>query len=170
MLKCYHMTKSFSTVIFIVVAFIVLYSISKTLINEDTLPPLSDYLASTTEQIAYKKIQIQAPNGVINAEISDNPITLTLGLSGRQSLDEDAGMVFLFKDIELYDFWMKDMKFPIDIIWIDSEKKVVGIEKNVSPDTYPETFASPIPLSTVLELNAFGSEKFGIATGTILVF
>lgn len=50
------------------------------------------------------------------------------GLSGRNNLASDSGMLFIFKDKDIYPFWMRDMKFPIDIIWIDDNKVVDFIE------------------------------------------
>ena len=55
------------------------------------------------------------------------------GLSIKNTLNESEGMLFPFDTPGEYSFWMKDMKFPIDIIWIDSNYKIVYIEKNLQP-------------------------------------
>jgi len=65
------------------------------------------------------------------AEIADTLGERERGLSGKQSLGDDKGMLFIFEEETLPGFWMKDMKFPIDILWIDENKKIVGIEKNM---------------------------------------
>lgn len=81
------------------------------------------------------------------------------GLSGRKSLAENEGMLFVFsKPAENY-FWMKDMFFPIDIIWIDDNFNIVFIEKNALPESYPETFGPNKKSKYVLELGANFAEK-----------
>jgi uncharacterized protein len=76
------------------------------------------------------------------------------GLGGRNSLARNAGMLFSFPDSGAHCFWMKDMKFPLDMVWLNSDKQVVHIAQNVSPQTYPHTFCSSTPARYVVELNA----------------
>lgn len=78
------------------------------------------------------------------------------GLSGRSSLDQDKGMLFIFDKPSYYRFWMPDMNFPIDIIWIE-RNQVVGIEENISNNfnsVNPVFYTPPEPVSRVLEVNA----------------
>lgn len=79
-------------------------------------------------------------------------------------------MIFPFSMPGKYGFWMQNMNFPLDIIWIDASKKVVGMNSNLSPDTYPSVFLPPSDISYVLEINSGSAKNFGIATGTKLVF
>jgi hypothetical protein len=81
------------------------------------------------------------------------------GLSFRNNLKNDEGMLFVFEKPSIHQFWMKDMSFPIDIIWIGEDFKVVYIEKNVNPNTYPQTFGPNKDSLYVLEVNAGFSEK-----------
>lgn len=114
---------------------------------------------------------ILAPDGTQMAvEISADPVTQAKGLSGRQCIANDWGMLFSFKDSDIRQFWMKDMNFPIDIVWIDDNFQVVGVETNVSPDTYPQTFASPSPVKFVLETGANQAEDLGLVTGATVTF
>lgn len=92
----------------------------------------------------------------------------TRGLSGRESLEEGSGMLFIFEEPGQYSFWMRDMRFAIDIVWIDQDSKIIGIEKYVSPDTYPQIFYPKIPIKYVLELPSGNSEKFGIDIGDLV--
>jgi len=62
------------------------------------------------------------------------------GLSGRSNLAEDEGMLFVFDAEGYYGIWMKDMNFPIDIAWLNQDKKIIYIESNVSPETFPKGF------------------------------
>ena len=76
------------------------------------------------------------------------------GLSHWSSLAEGYGMLFIFDIDGTHGIWMKDMQFPIDIVWISAAMKVVHIERSVSPDTYPQTFLPPIPARYILEVPA----------------
>jgi len=92
------------------------------------------------------------------------------GLSGRESLPEDRGMLFVYTKPGIQHFWMKDMLFPIDIIWIN-EGKIVAITNDIpipdqdTPISQLPTYASPQPVSAVLEVNAGYTKKHNIAIG-----
>lgn len=115
-------------------------------------------------------LDIKVHKGVIHATVASTTEALARGLSGRPPLPKDSGMLFVFSDAGIYGFWMKDMDFPIDVIWINSDKKVSGIVRGVEPGTYPEVFYPPSEIRYVLELNSGGAGDYGIATGTKLVF
>ena len=93
-----------------------------------------------------------------------------LGLSGRTSLPEDEGLLFVFNPPADVGFWMKDMLFSIDIIWINEKGKVIWVEKNLSPESYPEIFSPPAPASYVLEVNAGFSDKVDLKTDDQIKF
>lgn len=67
----------------------------------------------------------------INATVAANSNDQKKGLSKRASLPLNEGMIFVFDQSGSYPFWMKDMKFAIDIIWLDEQKKVVDIASDV---------------------------------------
>ena len=115
-------------------------------------------------------VDIKVPKGVIHAIVVSTTEALARGLSGRPSLPKDSGMLFVFPNVGIYGFWMKDMNFPIDIVWINADKKVSGIARDVEPTTYPKVFYPPSEIRYVLELNSGGALDYGIATGTKLVF
>ena len=94
----------------------------------------------------------------IEVEVVDTPETREKGLSDREALPESAGMLFIFDSPTQYGFWMKDMKFSIDIIWIDDKFTIIGIEKEVSPNTFPQTFYPNQPIKYVLEIPAKAAE------------
>ena len=87
------------------------------------------------------------------------------GLGGRDSLPIDQGLLFSFGRPDLYPFWMKDMRFPIDIIWMDADLTVVDLAQNVAPDSYPEILRPKAPASFVLELTAGSAERYGVKIG-----
>lgn len=93
-----------------------------------------------------------------------------LGLGKRASLPENQGMLFVFQQPAVQCFWMKDMHFPIDMIWVSSSKRVEHIESNVSPKSYPHTFCPNVQARYVIELNAGQAKKAGIRTGRLLSF
>jgi uncharacterized protein len=89
------------------------------------------------------------------------------GLSGRTEVPED-GMLFVFPEKNSAGFWMKDMLISIDIIWIGDGGTIIGIEENVSPDTYPEAFYPPEPVRYVLEVAAGDAKARSWEVGTII--
>ena len=94
----------------------------------------------------------------------------TKGLGGEHSLPATAGMLFWFTDDHTRCFWMKDMHFPLDIIWLDATKQVVHIERSVSPATYPHEFCPAAAARYVVELNAGQARAAGIREGQTLTF
>jgi uncharacterized protein len=68
---------------------------------------------------------------------------LMRGLSGTNSLPANQAMVFVFPGDDKWAIWMKDMKYPIDIVWLDKNKLVVYLIKNAQPSSYPKTQFKP---------------------------
>lgn len=121
---------------------------------------------SKKENIQYVKIAGQN----IKVDLANTLESRTKGLSGRQELKENEGMLFVFDHEGLYPFWMKGMNFPIDIIWINKDLKVVYIKKDVSPLSYPETYTSSENAKYILEVVAGFSEKNNLKVGDSVVF
>lgn len=90
--------------------------------------------------------------------VVDTPEARTRGLSGSEPLAEDEGMLFIFDRDGRYPIWMKEMRFSLDIIWINRFGKIVHVEREVHPDTYPRAFASNQPARYVLEIPAKAGE------------
>lgn len=86
-------------------------------------------------------------------EIADSPEERSQGLSNRSEVPYD-GLLFVFPELDRPGFWMKEMNFAIDIIWLRDTGEIVGIEEAVSPDTYPARFYPPEPVRYVLEVPA----------------
>lgn len=89
---------------------------------------------------------------VFYVEVADNEYLLEKGLSNHVPLEPDEGMFFVFEKVGNHGFWMKDMLFPIDIVWFDENLKVIHIEKSVSPKSYPKVFVPDRPAKYVLEV------------------
>lgn len=104
-----------------------------------------------------KFVKIFLPKGVsITAELAVSDEERQLGLMFRDKLNPDQGMLFVFKDENFHSFWMKNMKFPLDILWLDREKRIVHIERDVPPCKNPPcvSYSSKIPAIYVLEIKA----------------
>ena len=94
----------------------------------------------------------------------------TQGLSGRPSLDNNSGMLFIFEYPGNYPFWMKDMNFPIDMIWLSEDMKVVYIKKDARPEDYPATYGPDQDAKYVLEVVSGFSEKNNLKEGDQVEF
>lgn len=92
------------------------------------------------------------------------------GLSGHDPLPLNQGMLFIFQDEGVRKIWMKEMKFPIDVMWIDAGGVIQYMESNVQPETYPEVFGPDYPVSFVLEMPAGFVEVYNIEVGDEVEF
>ena len=93
-----------------------------------------------------------------------------LGLSGRKTFPKNHAMLFVFADNTYNGFWMKDMHLSIDIVWLDENKRVVHIEREVEPNTFPKVFGDHKKSKYVLEFDSGTSERIGIKTGSEFKF
>ncbi|MEK7578945.1 MAG: DUF192 domain-containing protein [Patescibacteria group bacterium] len=107
--------------------------------------------------------------GSFIVEIADTSASRTQGLSDREELLRGHGMLFVFPKDDFYSFWMKDMRFSIDMLWLSSDFRVVHIVSAVSPETYPESFTSPDSARYVLEIPSGESLTKGVVVGTQFV-
>lgn len=124
-------------------------------------------LPKSREREASARITIAGTEFAV--EVANTAYTRMQGLSGREELSEGHGMLFLFNPPERAGFWMKDMKFPIDIVWI-SGGRVVGVEANVSPDDAPSrtVYYPSAPVDRVLEISAGSAAVAGITIGSVV--
>lgn len=105
-----------------------------------------------------------------SVEIARTAMDQERGLSLHVPLLDNQGMLFVFESEGMYGFWMKDMLFPLDIIWVDSNLQIVHIEKNLSPDTYPKIFYPGAKSLYVLEIPAGQADILQIKTGDTVKF
>lgn len=105
-----------------------------------------------------------------DVEIADNMIAQAKGLSGRESLPEKNGMFFVFSGLAKRGFWMPDMHFPLDMIWIKGDT-VVGMTENVPPAGFgePAIYYPPEEVDKVLEINAGSAKKQTLKIGDMVV-
>ena len=105
-----------------------------------------------SQPIDHNKIKIKETS--FNLEVADTDLERMKGLSSRTSLEAKNVLLFVFEKEERHGIWMKDMYFPIDIAWIDKDKKIIHIEKEVSPNTFPKVFRPEEVAMYVIELNS----------------
>lgn len=105
----------------------------------------------------------------IHVEVADTQALREQGLSGRASLADGSGMLFVLDGESINGVWMKEMKFPIDVIWANTEGIVVTILPDISPDTYPHIFYPSKPAYYILEVTAGYVKAHGVAEGSKLV-
>lgn len=119
-----------------------------------------------------QKTQVCFNETCFEVEVAKTKIAQTKGLMFRKSLDEREGMLFIFKNDGLYSFWMKNTLIALDIIFLDKDKKVVDIFKNVQPcrSEKCESYRNQKPAKYVLEINAGQAEEIGLEIGSMLLF
>lgn len=110
-------------------------------------------------------------DGIFKTELALNDTQRAKGLSGRSSLGASEAMLFVFPGISKWKITVKDMEFPIDIVWLDQYKKVVYIVKNASPETsLTDTFEPKSDAKYVVELAAGTVDSRSINIGRTAVF
>ncbi len=110
---------------------------------------------------------VQIRDATYQVDVADEDSKRAQGLSGRTSLDQNQGMLFVFDTKAAYSFWMKDMKFPLDFIWIDGNK-IADLTENVAiplTDTYTPSFHPNASVNKVLEINAGEIKLHGFQIG-----
>ena len=106
----------------------------------------------------------------IMLSLAQTPAEQERGLSGHAPLTPNEGMLFLFDDAAPKQFWMKDMLFPLDIIWISPEWKVNAWAADALPESYPAIFTSPDNTKYVLEVAAGTAKRLLLTQGTSSAF
>lgn len=101
----------------------------------------------------------------LTLKLADDPTEQEMGLSGRKSMPMDEGMLFSFQVETIPGFWMKDMNFALDFVWLNKRKEIIQIDENVSPDTYPEILSAQAPVKYVVEVNAGVVKTLGLHLG-----
>lgn len=127
-------------------------------------------LAGSQKPIKEGQHEISVADNKVFVEIADTDAKRAMGLSGRGSLTEREGMLFVFEEKDITPaFWMKDMQFAIDIIWIN-DGVVSGVTKNIPPEpgrteSQLTIYRPPFPIDYVLEVAAGFSDNNSIKIG-----
>ncbi|HUH28606.1 DUF192 domain-containing protein [Gelidibacter sp.] len=100
----------------------------------------------------------------LDIEIADDEYKTQTGLMYRDEMGELQGMLFVFPDEDLRSFYMKNTHIPLDIIYIDANKKIVSFQKNAQPNN-ESSLPSNVPAKYVLEINAGLADQWQLAVG-----
>lgn len=117
------------------------------------------------------KVNISINNYTLLVDLSITFEQIILGLSNKNSIKENEGMLFVLNPSSRRGFWMKDMKFPIDIIWLNENKEIVNIKKSLEPCVtncpvyYPDRESK-----YVLETVAGFADKQNLKVGDTIIF
>jgi len=118
-----------------------------------------------------KYTNVKIGNATVKAEIADTTLKQIKGLMFRKNLPKNEGMLFVFDQDGFHGVWMMNMSFPIDIIWVDNEKKVVDVVKDAQPcRLLCPTYRPKEKARYVLEVNANFTEKHKVKIGSSLEF
>lgn len=117
------------------------------LVYKYTAPYSEDYLENKVTGVAIRDVGI-------DVVVADTAEEREKGLSGKERLGSKEGLLMIFDDADYHSIWMKDMNFPIDIIWIDENFKIVDLTQAISPETYPSIFEPREPARMALEVSA----------------
>lgn len=125
------------------------------------------FLLLLTLLLTHKSTKVKVAGQTFSVSVARTDKEKQIGLSGKNSLPKNQGMLFVFDQPEFYSFWMKNMKFPIDIIYIHGNK-VTTVIKNAKPvqDSDLPIYQPRERSDRVLEINAGLSDQYGIKNGS----
>lgn len=116
------------------------------------------------------RVPISVGDSISYARVAKDDAAREKGLSGTKSLAEGESMLFVFDVPGRWGMWMKDMRYSLDILWMDSSKKIIYIARDITPDTFPKVFLPQKDALYVLELPAGYASKHGVAVGQTVAF
>ena len=129
--------------------------------------------ANTTTTSAPAGPRVIFPNGfVVNVETVADDELRARGLMYRDHLAPNAGMLFFFKEEEPHSFWMKNTRIPLDMIFLDTNRRIVGIERDVPPCKVMDcpSYGPAAPSRYVLEVAGGVAQQHGLKSGDVLRF
>ena len=113
------------------------------------------------------KVRTSIKGNELTIELATTPETRSCGLSRRENLPANRGMLFVYAEPEILTFWMKDTRIPLSIAFIAADGRIVSIQK-MNPLPITTVYASPIPALSALEVNQGWFEENGVHTGDVL--
>ncbi len=127
---------------------------------------------ATNSSTTLATTRVEIGGVLLNVEIASTSADQQRGLSYRDSMAPDHGMLFVFQQAGMWGFWMKDMRFSLDIIWFDSQRTVVFMEQDLPPCTPQECpiFTPTENAMYVLEVNAGFVQAHGVSLGDMFTF
>lgn len=105
----------------------------------------------------------------LNIELAESDYETETGLMYRKGMDSNQAMLFIFPDVAMHSFYMKNTAFPLDIIFIDEDLKIVSFQENAEPFNQ-NGLSSQVPVKYVLEVNAGLAADWSLEIGDRIVF
>ncbi len=130
-------------------------------------------LSIVSKFLKYGSVKVRYKGHDFDALLADSPLKQAIGLMYRNKIGDNEGMLFIFGRPSYYGIWMHNMRFPIDIIWIDEKKRVAHIVEGAEPCKSIlncKVYKPAKPASAVLEVNAGTAKRLGIKLGGTLEF
>ena len=124
-------------------------------------------LSGCSQTTNVNRSQVCFHQSCVNVEVVQKPEELSRGLQFRKSLDKNSGMLFIFPQAGVYQFWMKDTLIPLDMLWLNEEREIMHIARQVPPcveDPCP-TYGPEESSRYVLEVNAGYTDELGLKVG-----
>lgn len=160
------MKNTFLIIGLIILSLIIIFSYKSAFAPTQEMP-------KQTQEIKKSITSITIKNTTFEIELAQTAQEKEQGLSNRESLAQNKGMLFLFDTKEIHPFWMKDMNFALDMIWI-ADSKIVDITHSMQPpknkNEYPAIASPKKPANKVLEINAGLSKTNGFEIGDSVIF
>lgn len=128
-----------------------------------------------TETVAFTKegeLQLFRNDSLLHTldvEFAETDYEVQTGLMYRQSMETNQGMLFIFADVAMHSFYMKNTEFPLDIIFIGEDQKIASFQKNAQP-LNEAGLSSQVPVKYVLEINAGLSDAWNLVEGDSISF
>jgi uncharacterized membrane protein (UPF0127 family) len=123
--------------------------------------------AADLDEYGFRTIQIQIGNETLDVELAETPQQIAKGLRFRETLAEDAGMLFIFPKPQRLSFWMKDASIPLSIAYIQPDGKIVQVRAMQPHDETPVPSLSNA-VTYALLVNQGWFERHGVSAGTII--
>ncbi|MFS4456094.1 DUF192 domain-containing protein [Maribacter sp. 2304DJ31-5] len=114
--------------------------------------------------LTIKKAETDSIVITLDIEIAQTDYETETGLMYRKGMETDQGMLFIFPDVAMHSFYMKNTEFPLDIIFIDDQQKIASFQENAEPFN-EEGLSSKVPVKYVLEVNSGLVQKWSLAIG-----
>ena len=158
--------------LFLVIAALLVFGRGFTTVGQLPGARQSTQSADTNRRVEVEegKTRVRVKTLDITAQIAETDKDKRQGLGKRESLPISEGMLFVYDKSAIYTFWMKDVQFPIDIIWIDKDKKIVDIAHNAQPerdknDDELKRYKPSAEAQYILEINAGLAAANGLEIG-----
>jgi len=123
------------------------------------------YMPYTKHYLENQVVGVVIGDVGVDVHVANTEVSREQGLSGVTELGAKEGLLMIFDKPDYYAIWMKEMNFPLDVIWIDNNLRIVDITESILPESYPSIFEPKEPARMALEVNARFAATYHIKVG-----